>query len=179
MHMIRSKHYKFKRLDTILTSQQLSPKRNHFVPLMKQTYETLQEEWRWGIDHLGVVMHVYILNLEKMSDVITSLKQMKTIFHGNREVPNALYNIVIQLQRGELHPINERHPLYLPLHYVLIFSYGELRWHPNISHVIIHAHQTEVTQIQFFSYLCIPKIMNIPQYFLLESYCMNSLLMFG
>ncbi len=73
---------------------------------------------------------------------------MKTIFHGNREVPNALYNILIQLRRGELHPINERHPLYLPLHYVLIFSYGELRWHPNISHVIIiHAHQTEVTEI--------------------------------
>lgn len=87
-------------------------------------------------------MHVYILNLEKMSRVITSLKQMKIILHGDREVPNALCDIVIQLRRGELHHINERHLSYLPLHYVLIFSYGELRWHLNISHVIIHAHQT-------------------------------------
>jgi hypothetical protein len=39
----------------------------------------------------------------------------------------------------------------LSLHYVFFFSFGELRWYPNIiSHVIICAWQKYVTQMEYF-----------------------------
>lgn len=35
---------------------------------------------------------------------------------------------------------------------VSLFSFGELRWYPNIPHVIICARQTYVIQMEYFSF---------------------------
>ena len=45
---------------------------------------------------------------------------------------NTYRDIILHLKDGPLQRISEIHPLYLPLHYVLLFPYGELGWHPHI-----------------------------------------------
>ena len=46
---------------------------------------------------------------------------------------NTYRGIILHLKDGPLCHINELNPLYLPLHYVLLFPRGELGWHPNIA----------------------------------------------
>jgi hypothetical protein len=61
------------------------------------------------------------------------------------------------LHGGLLECINECHPTYLSLHYVLLFPYGEFGWHSNIPHVTFKAQQTYVAQMNFFSYCLFSK----------------------
>jgi len=46
-------------LHTMLTLQELLLEHNTFVPLMKQTYETLYEQQRLGNDDLDLIMHLH------------------------------------------------------------------------------------------------------------------------
>ena len=41
-------------------------------------------------------------------------------------------DIVLHWQDGRLEEISNLHPLYAPLHYVLLFPSGEYGWHPRI-----------------------------------------------
>lgn len=49
---------------------------------------------------------------------------------GNEDVNHR--DIVIYLKDGMVRHINELHSMYDPLHYVLIFPYGDKGWHPGI-----------------------------------------------
>ncbi len=139
-------------LHIVLRFQQLVLEYNPFVPLMKQAYEILCEERDQGNDHLDLVMH---LPFQPKRDVwhynLSRTNEITIVLLRDGEVPNAFCDIVIRLRGGALQHINECHPSYLSLHYVLFFSFGEQRWYPNIiSHVIIRAWQTYVTQMEYF-----------------------------
>ena len=65
------------------------------------------------------------------------------------------HDIILYLQGGGLHWISNLHPLYLPLHYVLFFPYGEEGWHLNIplQQHNGNAHCSEkVTQLLWYAY---------------------------
>jgi len=42
------------------------------------------------------------------------------------------HDIVLQNCAGGLQIINDLHPAYVPLYYVLLFPYGENGWHPTL-----------------------------------------------
>ena len=42
-------------------------------------------------------------------------------------------DIILQSHGGVLHVINNLHPAYVPLYYVLLFPYGENGWHPSLN----------------------------------------------
>lgn len=91
--------------------------------------------------------------------------------HGDDVDGNTYRDIILHLKDGPLKRINELNPLYLPLHYVLLFPRGELGWHPNIALAedsnnrgVADANQDDsdghpgqqatrrVTQLQWYSY---------------------------
>jgi hypothetical protein len=52
-----------------------------------------------------------------------------------------------------LERINEGHPAYLPLHYVLLFSYGELGWHEGLIHITHgNEHKKRLSQQDFYAF---------------------------
>ena len=42
-------------------------------------------------------------------------------------------DIILQNRAGELQIINDLHPAYVPLYYVLLFPYSENGWHPELN----------------------------------------------
>ncbi|KAG0580812.1 hypothetical protein KC19_4G201500 [Ceratodon purpureus] len=65
-------------------------------------------------------------------------------------------DIVLRL-RGEGHfleRINECHPAYLPLHYVLLFPFGELGWHEGLTH---SNGEGRLTQREYFAFRLFPR----------------------
>lgn len=56
---------------------------------------------------------------------------------------------------NELVQINECHPTYLPLHYVLLFLYGELEWKLELKLWNVQYNRPSIdqlTQMDFYSY---------------------------
>jgi hypothetical protein len=94
------------------------------------------------------------------------------------ERPQGVRDIVLQLRRegNNLECINKCHPAYLPLHYVLLFPYGELRWHVGLQHSY---DQGNLTQKGYFVFWLVSGHQNSPPLFMVENFSNNSLLMRG
>jgi hypothetical protein len=65
-------------------------------------------------------------------------------------------DIILQNRTGSLQIINDLHPAYVPLYYVLLFPYGENGWHPALSlHSPHHTNDTlpkRLTHIRYVAY---------------------------
>lgn len=82
--------------------------------------------------------------------------EIAVILPGDGAESSGMRDIMLHL-RGDngLMQINECHPAYLPLHYVVLFPYGELGWNPDLKQW--NASQggpssTRLTQLQYYSY---------------------------
>ena len=62
--------------------------------------------------------------------------EIAIILPGNGDQPTSARDIVLYRCGGGLWDINDLHPLYSSLHYVLLFSTGQLGWHPFIPHIL-------------------------------------------
>ncbi|KAI3834855.1 hypothetical protein MKW98_015968, partial [Papaver atlanticum] len=88
-------------------------------------------EWR------GHDVHVS-LQYEKGSDPrcynLPTTDEIAVILPEDGETINSGPRDIILHLKGSraLHRINECHPAYLPLHYILLFPYGELGWEPGM-----------------------------------------------
>ena len=54
------------------------------------------------------------------------------ILPGSEDQPQGDRDIILQIKDGALIQIDQRHPFYVSLHYVLLFPTGQLGWHPHI-----------------------------------------------
>jgi hypothetical protein len=74
------------------------------------------------------------------------------------ERPQGVQDIVLRLRSegNNLEHINECHPAYLPLHYVLLFPYGELGWHVGLRH---SNDQGNLIQREYFAFRPFPWIL--------------------
>ncbi|XP_026416808.1 uncharacterized protein LOC113312262 [Papaver somniferum] len=65
-------------------------------------------------------------------------------------------DIILHLRENNgLQQISECHPAYLPLHYVLLFPFGELGWSPTLRHWDAAANtytNTKLSQMEYYSY---------------------------
>lgn len=118
---------------------------------MKYYMRNKTRQWSFGFGDASpfpIGKRCLTYNLPQINKIIIVLL-------GNGKVPNAFRDIVICLKGGTLQCINECHPSYLLLHYVLFFSFGGLKWYSNIPHVIICVWQTYSNGI--FSFHLHPK----------------------
>ena len=105
---------------------------NPFVPLYKQVYQIMQEtppELQSNFQMTLVLQqgddcHQY--NLPTVDDVAAMIPGT-----GEEDID---YNrdIVLHYNHGSLQQISHLHPLYTPLHYILLFPTGDQGWHRNI-----------------------------------------------
>ena len=61
--------------------------------------------------------------------------EIAVILPGDGDQPTSARNIVLHRRGGGLCEINDLHPLYPSLHYVLLFPTGQLGWHPFIPYI--------------------------------------------
>ena len=87
---------------------------------------------------------------------LPTTNEIAVILPGDGTEISATRDIILHLRGdNEFMRINECHPAYLPLHYVLLLPYGELGWEPEIRQwdVKHNRHTTmRLTQMQFYSY---------------------------
>ena len=60
--------------------------------------------------------------------------EIAVILPGSEDQPQGDRNIILHRKDGSLMQIDQRHPLYVSLHYVLLFPTGQLGWHPCIEY---------------------------------------------
>jgi hypothetical protein len=62
----------------------------------------------------------------------TSASEIAVIVPGSGDEVKDNRDIILRKKHGGLQRINELHPLYHALHFVLLFPTGQLGWHPNL-----------------------------------------------
>ncbi|XP_028077475.1 uncharacterized protein LOC114279434 [Camellia sinensis] len=82
--------------------------------------------------------------------------EIAIVIPGDGTEVTGMRDVVLHLQgNNELMQINECHPVYLPLHYVLLFPYGELGWEPELKLWDVKHDRPStdrLTQMDFYSY---------------------------
>jgi hypothetical protein len=58
--------------------------------------------------------------------------EVAVILPGSEDQPQGDRDIILRRKDGALMQIDQRHPSYVSLHYVLLFPTGQLGWHPRI-----------------------------------------------
>jgi hypothetical protein len=61
-------------------------------------------------------------------------KEIAVILPGSEDQPQGDRDIILRKKDGSLMQIDQRHPFYVSLHYVLLFPTGQLGWHPRIEY---------------------------------------------
>lgn len=82
--------------------------------------------------------------------------EIAVVIPGDGTKASGMRDIILHLRgNNELMKISECHPAYLPLHYVLLFPYGELGWEPELKKWDVNHKRPSndrLTQMQFYSY---------------------------
>ncbi|XP_052189897.1 uncharacterized protein LOC127799715 [Diospyros lotus] len=82
--------------------------------------------------------------------------EIAIVIPGDGTEASGMRDIILHFRgNNELMQINECHPAYLPLHYVLLFPYGELGWEPELKlwNVQYDRPSTDLlTQMDFYNY---------------------------
>ena len=60
--------------------------------------------------------------------------EIAVILPGSEDQPQGDRDIIVRRKDGSLLQIDQRHPFYVSLHYVLLFPTGQLGWHPHIEY---------------------------------------------
>ena len=88
---------------------------------------------------------------------LSTCNEIAILIPRKEDHPQRIQDIVFCL-RKECHfleRINECHSTYLPLHYVVLFPFGELGWHEDL----IHSNgEVQLTQREYFAFRLFPRI---------------------
>jgi hypothetical protein len=83
---------------------------------------------------------------------LPTVNEVAMILPGEDNAGTTYRDIVISLHGGHLLHIFEGHPVYLPLHYPLLFAHGEPGWHCDMTAMTHTGTETKVSLIQFASF---------------------------
>lgn len=143
--------------------QELLRENHAFYPLYQQAHEILQT--RRMVD-LTIHLH-FKKSTDRRRYNLPTANEVAVIIPGDGLMPEAMRDIVLRLRGdGALQRIHEGHPAYLPLHYVLLFPYGELGWHAELNHTLIDSNgqpldvqdnASRLTQKEFYSFRLFPR----------------------
>jgi len=155
---------------------------NPFVPLYNQAYQVMRESPAESEPNLRMA-----IVLEQGADCcrynLPTVDEVAAIIPGTRE-ENVDYNrdIVLRYKDSGTRPISHLHPLYYPLHYVLLFPMGDQGWHRQIETVLpadgAAVQSKYVTQRCYFAFRLHPRPMEPSDLFrggrLLQQYMVDA-----
>ncbi|KAG0560756.1 hypothetical protein KC19_9G010700 [Ceratodon purpureus] len=151
---------------TMLEIQELLQTHHAFHRHYKQAYEIMmefkqqqeqQQQRQCGRRIPNVVAHLHFEGkMDRRRYNLPAGSEIGVLMPGEEDRPQGTRDIVLQL-RGEGHfleHVNECHPAYLPLHYVLLFPFGELGWHEGLTH---SNGEGRLTQREYFAFRLFPQ----------------------
>ena len=127
---------------------------NPFVGKFQQAYEILSQS---GSTNPAVHAHLrYNSATDRRRYNLPETDEIAVVLPGDGTVSTGKRDIIIHLKaNNQLMQISEQHPFYLPLHYVLLFPYGELGWEDGLRRwdTVRHINSTaKLTQLNFYCY---------------------------
>ncbi|KAG0610723.1 hypothetical protein M758_7G086700 [Ceratodon purpureus] len=155
---------------TMLEIQELLQTHHAFHRHYKQAYEIMmefeeqqqqqqqqQQQRQCGRRIPNVVAHLHFEGqMDRRRYNLPAGSEIAVLIPGEEDRPQGTRDIVLRL-KGEGHfleRINECHPAYLSLHYVLLFPFGELGWHEGL----IHSNgEGRLTQREYFAFRLFPR----------------------
>ncbi|CAG8484696.1 5830_t:CDS:2 [Acaulospora morrowiae] len=151
-------------------------------------HEILLQAYEDGIDE-DVAIYLHHTNTtDKHHYNLPMINEIAVILLGNGSVSEAMRDIIIRLRGGSFEHIHKGYPAYLPLHYVLLFSHGELGWHKGLCHVLTDTEEQQLdnqnkhshlTQMNFYSFHILSRNTEFSTILQVESYSMSLWLMHG
>ncbi|KAH9916490.1 uncharacterized protein B0H18DRAFT_850728, partial [Fomitopsis serialis] len=105
---------------------------NPLIPLYKQAYQIIRE--KPANEQVHVEAHIILeASADKRRYNLPTIEEVAAVIPGSGDEDIDKHrDIVLRLQGGGLKRVSNLHPLYLPLHYVMLFPRGDQGWHMNI-----------------------------------------------
>lgn len=151
---VRSRRNPQLRRDVLQTIQGCLSEVNAFVGKYRQAYAILNQIASTG-RHLPAHLH-YSSATDRRRFNLPTTDEVAIVIPGDGTESSGMRDIILHLEgNNELMQINECHPAYLPLHYVLLFPRGELGWEPGLKQWDKRHNQPSserMTQMQYYSY---------------------------
>ncbi|KAG5561267.1 hypothetical protein RHGRI_004335 [Rhododendron griersonianum] len=143
---IRSRRNPQLRKDVLETIQGSLLEINAFVGKFRQAYAVLNQLAETG-QNLPAHLH-YSSSTDRRRYNQPTTDEIAVVVPGDGTKASGMRDIILHL-RGDngLMRINECHPAYLPLHYVLLFPYGELGWEPEMKNYRLFERPNEYSTI--------------------------------
>src|SRR6202789_1118790 len=144
--------------------QDMLYRRHPAVGLYKQAFELTRD---MGPDQqCKIALHFDLKTDHRRYNLPTDTSnEIAVILPGDGDQITSARDIVLNRRGGGLKEINDLHPLYPSLHYVLLFPTGQLGWHPHIP--LNNEGQDQggddrrrktVSQAQYFRYRLFPRL---------------------
>lgn len=156
---IRQNHNPNLRQDVLETIQEVMLQYNRFSKDFRHAYEVLSSVnvENQGNINLPAYLH-YTSRRDQRRYNLPTADEVAIILPGDGTEVMDQRDIRLHLRGGNgFMQISECHPAYLPLHYVVMFPYGELGWTPELRRWDlrrrISIEKERLTQLDFYSYL--------------------------
>ncbi|KAG5565923.1 hypothetical protein RHGRI_001745 [Rhododendron griersonianum] len=151
---VRNRNNEHLRRDVLEIIQDTLLQVNPFVDKFRQAYAILEQ-----LDVAGQTLpaHLhYSSSKDRRTYNLPTIDEIAVVIPGDGSKASGMRDIVLHLRGdNQLMQINECHPVYLPLHYVLLFPHGELGWEPKMKQWDVKNNQlaaVRLTQMDFYSY---------------------------
>ncbi|KAF6741497.1 hypothetical protein DFP72DRAFT_783689, partial [Ephemerocybe angulata] len=120
--------------ETLATLQAALNEHNPYVRIFRHAYEVMERRRQEGNPDVSVRLQVATPTSgahARRRNLPTADEVAVVICDSNGEDPNPR-DIVLYQRSGGLRFINDLHPSYSPLYYVVLFPRGEAGWHPDL-----------------------------------------------
>ncbi|KAG5517186.1 hypothetical protein RHGRI_037823 [Rhododendron griersonianum] len=151
---VRNRNNEQLRRDVLETIQETLLQVNPFVDKFRQAYAILNQ-----LDVAGQTLpaHLhYSSSKDRRTYNLPTADEIAVVIPGDGSKASGMRDIVLHLRGdNQLMQINECHPAYLPLHYVMLFPHGELGWEPEMKQWDVKNNRPaaeRLTQMDFYSY---------------------------
>ena len=150
----RAKRNPYLRRDVLSIIQGSLGHNNVFASTYRQVASIL-DRMSPEIQELPAYLHFSAITDRRTYNLPTA-EEIALILPGDGTEASGMRDVIVRLKGSNaLMQINECHPAYLPLHYVLLFPYGELGWEPELKQWNVERgiwSKTRLTQLQFYCY---------------------------
>ena len=153
-------------IQTMQTLQDMLHRRHPAVQLYKQAIEMTQ-----NVDRCTIALRFeHNTDIRRYNLPTNTSNEIAVVLPGDGDQLTKARDIVLYKRGGGLREIDDLHPLYPSLHYVLLFPTGQLGWHPHIPHMEVEHLQNRrqegrvrvgrstVSQLEYFQYRLHPRL---------------------
>ncbi|KAG2217109.1 hypothetical protein INT45_006675, partial [Circinella minor] len=137
------------RNETISTLQTVMQESNPYAQGLMNAHET------YGDRPFGTLQVVIrsAANLGRRYDQQSYLKVAAMIVENTMDSESSPHEIVIRDRQSGLRTISSLHPSYIPLHYVLMFPFGDDGWSPGMQCQSADNQTNSITLLKYCSYM--------------------------